>query len=78
MADDEIILINVPGPGDPTAVEVVSPGDGVTTIPSGGLGSDVVQEMIDDSIDVHVEAVEPHPAYDDLPSLSLIFENGLV
>lgn len=25
----------------------------------------------------HVEAVNPHPAYDDMPSLSLIFENRL-
>ena len=27
---------------------------------------------------LHVEATEPHPAYDnDIPSLALIFENGL-
>jgi hypothetical protein len=26
----------------------------------------------------HVAAMEPHPAYDDLPSLSLLLENGLI
>jgi hypothetical protein len=26
----------------------------------------------------HVNAVEPHPAYDDMRSLQLIFENGLI
>jgi len=26
----------------------------------------------------HVESNAPHPAYDDLPSLTLLFENGLV
>lgn len=33
MADD-IVLINVPGPGDPSVVEIVGPGDGVVTVPS--------------------------------------------
>lgn len=25
----------------------------------------------------HVAALEPHPAYDDLPSFAILFENGL-
>ena len=29
-------------------------------------------------VEEHVQAVEPHPAYDDLPSFTLLFENGLV
>lgn len=37
-----------------------------------------VQGMIDDSIEGHVQAAEPHPAYDDFADLRLIFENGLV
>lgn len=31
-----------------------------------------------DALDTHVNASEPHPAYDDLPSLTLLFENQLV
>lgn len=26
----------------------------------------------------HIQAHEPHPQYDDLPSLSLLFENGII
>jgi hypothetical protein len=29
-------------------------------------------------IEAHVASATPHPAYDDLPSLNLLFENGLV
>ena len=35
-----------------------------------GVVSDMIQE--------HVVALEPHPAYDDIPSLVLLFENRLV
>jgi hypothetical protein len=37
-----------------------------------------VQTQIDESISAHVNAVAPHPVYDDLPSLTLLFENGLI
>jgi hypothetical protein len=30
------------------------------------------------TLESHIHADEPHPAYDDMPSLRLIFENGLV
>jgi len=37
-----------------------------------------IQEMIDSTLAVHVNAREPHPAYDaDIPSLTVLFENGL-
>lgn len=75
---DEIVLINVPGPGDPSVVEVVGPGDGVVTVPSGGLDQAFVQDVVDTSLAVHVADETPHPAYDDLPSLRLLFENGLI
>jgi hypothetical protein len=43
----------------------------------GDLGA--VQELIDTSVAGHVQAAEPHPAYDtDAPTFSLIFQNGLV
>lgn len=30
------------------------------------------------AINAHIANATPHPAYDDTPSLSLVFENGLV
>ena len=33
---------------------------------------------VDDSIAAHVNAPTPHPAYDDMPDLVLLFENGLL
>jgi hypothetical protein len=35
------------------------------------------QHMLD-SLDEHVNSETPHPAYDDMPSLELLFENGLI
>lgn len=32
----------------------------------------------DEVLAPHIVAPEPHPAYDDLPSFRLLFENGLV
>ncbi len=32
----------------------------------------------DSAVAVHIADTTPHPAYDDLPSMVLIFENGLV
>ena len=29
-------------------------------------------------VEEHIQSPEPHPAYDDLPSFTLLFENGLV
>jgi hypothetical protein len=112
VADDEIILINVPGPGDPSPVEIVGAGDGVISVPTptgdpalaarvgaleasdaeqdvrllelelgsggGGIDPEAIQELIDDTVAAHVADPTPHPAYDDLPSLTLIFNNGLV
>ena len=38
-----------------------------------------IQELIDASISEHANDPEPHKAYDiDMPSLKVIFENGLV
>lgn len=45
----------------------------------GSSGGDpgAIQEMIDTSVSTHVQTAEPHPAYDDMPSLTILFENGL-
>lgn len=39
---------------------------------------DAVQELIDASLEAHINAALPHPAYDDIQSLSGLFENGLL
>lgn len=41
--------------------------------PSGPPGPPATAELA-----THVAAAEPHQAYDDLPSMRLIFENGLI
>lgn len=33
---------------------------------------------IESSLETHVASETPHPQYDDLPSLALILENGLI
>lgn len=40
--------------------------------------SDDVPDLISAAVTVHRQAAAPHPAYDDLPSLRLLFENGLI
>jgi hypothetical protein len=39
----------------------------------GPAGIDGNQAVLD-----HIADPEPHPSYDDLPSLTLLFENGLI
>jgi len=51
----------------------------IANLVEGGVPADQVQEMIDSALDDHIIAVEQHTAYDiDMPSLKVIFENGLV
>lgn len=63
----------------PSSSSVVVPVQGPPG-PTGPTGGDpaVVQGMIDTAVQTHVVAPEPHPAYDDIPSLVLLFENRLV
>lgn len=52
--------------------------------PAGPAGLDtaavtsLAQAIAADAIAAHVVDAEPHPAYDDIPSLTLIFENHLI
>jgi hypothetical protein len=32
----------------------------------------------DAAVNAHINSSNPHPAYDDIPSLKLLFENGLI
>lgn len=52
-------------------------------VPSGDVANvapDVVisQAMIDGSLPAHIDSVAPHPAYDEGPSLDLIYQNAKV
>lgn len=50
----------------------------IANLQSGGVPAAEVQEMIDASLATHVDDPTPHPSYDtDLPSLTVLFENGL-
>lgn len=69
-----------PGGGSRTTVTVAI--DPVVRIvntaavgPAGPAGN---QTAIDAAIDTHIAAAEPHPAYDDMASLTLLFENALL
>lgn len=71
MSDDvQVVVIEA----EPTVTPVYVPGSGGST----GIDPVTVQVMINDSVAEHVQAAQPHPYYDDLPSLTLLFENGLV
>ena len=76
----QVIAVGEPGPQvvaigtDSTPTPVYVPGPTVGS----SAGVEIIQEMIDDTVEVHVSAPAPHPAYDDLPSFTLLFENGLV
>jgi len=41
----------------------------------GPAGSDADATAL---LEVHIVALEPHPTYDDMPTLRYIFENGLI
>jgi hypothetical protein len=59
---------------------VVSPAGDVTVISTGQPGPRGFPGAFggEAAIQTHVDSSTPHPAYDDMPSLSLLFENGLV
>jgi hypothetical protein len=39
---------------------------------------EAVTELIGDAVAEHVASPTPHPQYDDIPSLKILFENGLI
>jgi hypothetical protein len=43
-----------------------------------GANPAIIEEVVQVVVDRHVNNVNPHPAYDDMPSLRLLFENGLI
>lgn len=59
--------------GDIPDGTVVDPGS-----PDGGSSIVTVQELIDRALQQHIDDPTPHPAYDNMPSLVLLFENKLI
>lgn len=71
--------INVhPSTGSVTVVNAGPPGPRGPVGPTGAPGSGAIDDYARDIISLHLVDPTPHPAYDDLPDLSLIFENGLI
>lgn len=71
----QVVTVAAPGPqGSPGPPGPPGPpGDA-----SEAVGEPRVVELISDAVGGHIVDSEPHPAYDDMPSLVLIFENGLL
>jgi hypothetical protein len=90
LGDGATVRVTPPGvprvltdpPGRPTVRVLPSPGppgpDGDQGDPGPPADLAEVQQRIDDALITHVIDPEPHPAYDDMPSLTLLFENRLV
>lgn len=81
MSPEPLILPGTIGVVPPDATVMLVPVQGPQGEPGsvvGGISPEAAQELIDTNIDVHVNDTTPHPAYDDTPSLVLLFNNGLV
>lgn len=50
---------------------------GVTTV-TGGVTESQVTDAVATAVQNHVQAPAPHPVYDDIPDLTILFENGLI
>lgn len=71
--------INVnPATGGVTVINAGPPGPRGFPGADGAPGSGTVDSVARDLIATHIMDPTPHPSYDDLPDLSLIFENGLI
>lgn len=69
VPDDDIILAQIPSE-DPIEILI--------TEGTNGLSMTEVRREIDNKIYEHVIDPLPHPAYDEIQDLTLIFKNGLI
>lgn len=85
-ADDAPTVVYVPGTGGSGGITEADLAEALedyaTTLyvdaaVAGGT-PDAIQELVDDAVAAHRQHPTPHPVYDDLPSLSLLFENELI
>lgn len=51
--------------------------DTIAGIEAGTIDPEVVEAAVEEVLETHVDSPTPHPVYDEIPSLTLIFENGL-
>lgn len=79
-------ILAVGEPGFDTVTRVLKVGDGLSAWEDlegvsvdAGAGGGATEGFVTSAIQEHREEAEPHEAYDvDMPSLSVLFENGLV
>jgi hypothetical protein len=71
--------IEVSAPSIPTFTVVPIKGDPGPQGPQGEVGPQgPAGESGTVALETHIDSATPHPVYDDLPSLNLLFENGLI
>lgn len=84
VREPETVLTVVSKPASPVSVYYAKGDRGASTyeiaLAHGFVGTE--QEWLDtlmtiDDLEGHINDETPHPHYDDLPSLTLLFENGL-
>lgn len=89
-----VVLAYVPSPSPVTGAQVIALSDNVLGggegggSPTGGAGGVLsgqypnpgfaVNMATQAELDTHINDPTPHPVYDDLPSLTLLFQNGLI
>lgn len=71
--------IEITTQGAPTFTVVPIKGDPGPQGPQGAVGPQgPAGESGTEALETHIDSATPHPVYDDLPSLTLQFENGLI
>lgn len=86
--DDAVVRVKLPDlpviqaqlPRDPTVrvIAVAAPANLAEVQERIDLAVAEVQSQVADALEEHIESPEPHPAYDDMHSFRLIFENHLI
>lgn len=74
---EDVDLGPVVGRVDALEASDASQNERILILESGGQSPVAIQALIDSTVLVHIEDETPHPAYDDLPSLVALFQNGL-
>lgn len=73
-----LLIPGPPGPQGPAGPDGPSGSIGPPGPPGASTDVVVVQQEIASAVQTHIVSQTPHTAYDDIASLTLLFENGLV
>lgn len=79
--DTDVIIAGVEGAQGPVGpIGPVGPSAYDIAVANGFEGTEEqwLAQLGGELLEVHINDETPHPAYDDLPSLNLLFENGLI